>query len=167
MDIFLEYIVKRQKTMQDTFITIGIIIAFLIVLVVGIGLPFGPIIVVAAGYGAYWLITSRSIEYEYIVTNGELDVDKIIAQRKRKRILSIHSRDFEILAPVHDPQYKRDFENVNIQKTVEAMSSMNSGNLYFAVFMKDGARTKLIFEPTEKMLDAFKKFNPRQVHIKK
>ncbi|MCG8499744.1 MAG: DUF6106 family protein [Firmicutes bacterium] len=166
MDIFIEHIVKRQKTAKDALVTVGLIIAVLIVAVFALQFPFGPIIVVAAGYGAYWLITGRNIEFEYIVTNGELDVDKIIAQRKRKRILSVHSKEFEIMAPVHDEKYKRDFTNVNIQKTIEAMSSMRAENLYFAVFKLNGVRTKLIFEPTEKMLNAFKKYNPRQVHLK-
>ena len=168
MDIFIEYLVKRQKTAKDMLIMVGVIFAFFVVLVFGIGIPMvGPFVVAVAGYGGYLLIISRNIEYEYIVTNGELDVDKIISQRKRKRILSISSKQFEILAPVHDQQYMKDFTNVNIQKTIEAMSSMKSPDLYFAVFVLNGVRTKLIFEPSEKMLEAFKKYNQRQVHLKK
>ncbi|MBZ4647496.1 MAG: hypothetical protein PWR27_1529 [Petroclostridium sp.] len=163
MDIFIEHIVQRKKTPQDTLVTVGIMIAVLLIAMFALALPFGPIIVVAVGYGAYWLITSRNIEFEYSVTNGELDVDKIIAQRRRKRILSIHCKEFDIVAPVHDEKYKREFTNVNIKKSIDAMSSMNAENLYFAVFTLDGQKARLIFEPTGKMLEAFKTYIPRKV----
>ena len=41
--------------------------------------------------------------------------------------------------------------------------SKDNGKTYFAVFSKDGQKIKLIFEPTEKMLDSFKIFVPRNV----
>lgn len=40
-------------------------------------------------YGGYILITNMSVEYEYIVTNGEMDIDKIIAKRRRKRLITV------------------------------------------------------------------------------
>lgn len=42
----------------------------------------------AALYGGYYLTTKLDVEYEYIFTNGEIDVDKITAQRSRKRLIT-------------------------------------------------------------------------------
>ncbi|UKI37385.1 MAG: DUF6106 family protein [Clostridiales bacterium] len=36
-------------------------------------------------YGAYILITHFNVEYEYILTNGDIDIDKIIAKKKEKK----------------------------------------------------------------------------------
>ena len=165
MDIFMEYLIERKKTIKDRLLSIAIVILAIILGLTALAFipSFGLFAAVAIGYGAYWLITSRNIEYEYCLTNGELDIDKIIAQRKRKRLLSIHCREFELFAPVHNEKYKREFNNVNIQETIEAMSSMNAENLYFATFVQNGVRTKLIFQPTQKMIDAFKQYNPRKV----
>lgn len=57
------------------------------------------LILCGAIYGAYWLISGMSIEYEYILTNGEIDVDKIIAQRKRKRLVTVSAKTFEAFGP--------------------------------------------------------------------
>jgi hypothetical protein len=165
MDIFIEHLVKKQKTIKDTLLKIAIIGAgFLLAITVLSRLgSVGPILAAVVFYGAYHFITSTNIEYEYSITNGELDIDKIIAQRKRKRILSINCKEFDILAPVNDESYKREFENVNIQKTINAESTIKSNSAYFAVFMHNGVRTRLIFEPTDKMLNAIKKMIPRKV----
>ena len=87
MDIFIEKIVKNID-FKDYLIAAGLIFASFIIL--GLVFVFYPlpfiILVVFFGlcYLLYYLISSRSIEYEYIVTNGELDIDIIIAKRKRK-----------------------------------------------------------------------------------
>ena len=38
-----------------------------------------------------------NVEFEYVLTNGDIDVDKIIAQRKRKRLVSVKCSSFEEL----------------------------------------------------------------------
>ncbi len=47
----------------------------------------GIFLAAAALYGGYYLTTKLDVEYEYI-TNGEIDVDKITAQRSRKRLIT-------------------------------------------------------------------------------
>jgi len=166
MDLFIEYLISRKKTFKDALIIfatiIGVVIIGFGVLLIPLG-SFSLLLAVGVGYAGYFIITSRNIEYEYASTNGKLDVDKIIAQRKRKRILSIHCKEFEIVAPLHEEKYKREFNNVNITKTIDASSTMQSEHAYFAVFTLNGEKCRLIFEPTQKMLDAFKVFIPRNV----
>lgn len=171
MDIFLEYIVPRKKGPKEIAIIIGILLAALILAAIGTFLMLTPlsgisfIVVAAAFYGAYYFITAQNIEYEYIVTNGELDVDKIIHRRKRKRIITVHSRTFDVVAPVGSAEHRGE-ENANFTQVIDASSGFDDGSAYFAVFSKDGQRFKLIFEPTEKMLEAFRTFVPRNVYTK-
>ncbi len=99
MDIFIERIVERKKTIFDYMIIFSIFfgslfVALAIVLFLGIS-PISTILLIVLGYLVYYLISLRKIEYEYAFTNGELDIDKIIAQRKRKRVFSASCRDFE------------------------------------------------------------------------
>lgn len=169
MDIFLEYIVPRKKGAKEIIKTLASVVGVLFLLTICTILmvtPFGGIAIplFAAGvYGAYIIITNQNVEYEYIVTNGELDVDSIIHRRKRKRLISVHSRTFDLVAPCGDSEFARE-ENATFTKVIDASSRMDNGKAYFAVFSKDGMKIKLIFEPTEKMLDAFKMFVPRNVH---
>ena len=92
MDVFLEYIIRHKKNIIDYLICIagflGATVLTVFFTVIGrylLGLAF-PLIV-ASWFGAYMLMNSRYIEYEYILTNNELDVDKIYAKRRRKRIV--------------------------------------------------------------------------------
>lgn len=168
MDIFLEYIVSRKKGAKEILKIVGILIAMLVLLMLCTFLLLTPIsgivLLLIAGviYGAYYLISAQNVEYEYIVTNGELDVDSIVNRRKRKRLITVHSKTFDIVAPVGDARYKNE-ENANFTRVIDASSRANNGMEYFAVFSKDGQKIKLVFEPTERMLEAFKTFVPRNV----
>lgn len=169
MDLFSEYIVKKKKDGKDILKIVGIVIAAIILVFFSFALVAVPILssfamLVTAGiiYGAYYLITNLNVEYEYIVTNGELDVDTILNRRKRKRIITVHSKTFELVAPVGSSEYKSE-ENGNFTRVIDASSGRDNGKTYFAIFSKDGQRIKLVFEPTQKMLDAFKIFVPKNV----
>ncbi len=168
MDVFLEYIVSRKKGTKEILKIVGIVFAMLVLLMASgllVFTPFGSIaLLVAAGivYGAYYLITAQNVEFEYIVTNGEIDVDRIVNRRKRKRLITVHSRTFDIVAPVGSAEHRGE-ENATYTQVIDASSGVDNGKAYFAAFSKDGQRFKLIFEPTEKMLDAFTTFVPRNV----
>ncbi|MDO4156629.1 MAG: DUF6106 family protein [Oscillospiraceae bacterium] len=95
MDHFAEYMVQKRPSAQDR-LKQGFILAAAVVLSVVIGVIalmtgwiFLMVLIVGAIYGAYYLISGCSTEYEYTVTNGELDVDKILGRRKRVHLLTL------------------------------------------------------------------------------
>jgi hypothetical protein len=121
-------------------------------------LPF----TLAAGVFVIVLLFRRTdLEYEYILTNGELDIDKIMGKRKRKRMLtSVNCRSFDVLAPMI-PKYEHEYGKVQL-KRVDISSSQDATGRWFAVYVGDkGVRTLLVFEPNVKMLETLKKFVPR------
>ena len=99
MDTFLEKLVTRKKTLTDYLILAGtVIVGILLImaaLTIQILVQLGLSLLLAAGiiFLGYRIITSRNIEYEYIVTNGDLDIDIIVAKRKRKRIFSANCKE--------------------------------------------------------------------------
>ncbi len=165
MDVFLEKIVKRNRTIFDALIIVGIIVLALSLILIVLSLQFlsafMPFLVVGIGYISYVFIRNRSIEYEYIVTNGELDIDMIIAQKRRKRIFSGNCKDFEMIAKLTSGKY--DHNTQSIKKRITAVSSMQSQDIYFISLTKDGEKTLVMFEPHAKMVDSFKKYIPRKV----
>ncbi|WP_110461514.1 DUF6106 family protein [Ruminiclostridium sufflavum] len=165
MDIFLEKIVKKKKTIADYTIIAGVILLAVLLMLIILSFrflsSFAPLFVVGIGYIAYMLIRNRNIEYEYIVTNGDLDIDIIIAQRKRKRIFSGSCKDFEMIAKLTSGKY--DYNNQNTKDRVVAVSSMDSSDVYFISFIKDGKKSLVFFEPHAKMVESFKKYIPLKV----
>jgi len=167
MDIFLEKIVTRKKTAIDSLIIVGVIIgvivAFFVISMIPQVAQFSMFILVGLGYGAFRLITSRNIEYEYAVTNGDIDIDKIVSQRKRKRIFSARCKDFDIVAPVKSSHYTQNISS--FKNKIECVSSMNDEGIYFFTLKYKGEQTVVYFQPTEKMLNNFTHFDQAKVFL--
>ena len=167
MDTFMEKLVTRKKTYIEHLITAGILIGSLLLITVVLSiqilvqLGLSLIFAVGIGYLAYVLITSRNIEYEYIVTNGDLDIDMIISKRKRKRLFSASCKEFDIVSPVKSSHFNQSVQN--IKNRIDASSSADSPDAYFITLNYNGERTLVIFEPTEKMLTNFRIYIPRKV----
>lgn len=164
MDVFLEKIVKRKKDIKDYLIIAALIIATFVLIFLALNFvppPLSFFFMIGVIYISYLLITTRNIEYEYAVTNGDLDIDKIIAQRKRKRIFSANCKNFEIVAKVkshhYTPQYK------NFKNQMNCASSLDSDDVYFIALQYNNEQTVVYFEPSEKMLNSFKTYIPRKV----
>lgn len=158
MDMFVEQIVAKQKGIKEYAIIFGSITALLIIVmfVLPYLLAFGPLaflLLVGIGYGLWWLLTSLNIEYEYSVTNGDIDIDRIIAKRKRKRIVSVRGSKIEVLEPYNAADYAaRRFD-----RRVIAAPSPNSDMLWcFSYRSKKGGHTLVVFQPEERVLNALK-----------
>ena len=97
MDNISEQLVKIQKTPKDLFLLGSIWLGafFLVFILVFFGLRNSAflsllfILCIGVIFGAFKLSKMLNVEYEYIVVNRDLDIDKITAQSSRKRIVSI------------------------------------------------------------------------------
>ncbi|HBN83370.1 MAG TPA: hypothetical protein DDZ89_05950 [Clostridiales bacterium] len=166
MDLFNEKIVKKNYDYKDAFIVLALIlVAFLLFfLTIFLNLTMAlPIVLIGIGYGLFQLISARHVEFEYSVTNGDMDVDKIIAKRKRVRVFSVEGKNLEMLAKLKSDKYTGDFQSIS--QRVEAVSFMENDDVYFLVAPYKGNRTILFFEPNERMLQDFRKKAPRNVFI--
>jgi len=167
MDTFLEKLVTKRRTINDTLITFGILLAGIILILVVLSIPLlnqlslGLLLAAGVAYLMYRFVSARNVEYEYIVTNGDLDIDKIVSKRKRKRIFSASCKEFEILAKVSSNSFSQSVQS--IKNRIDATSSINSPDAYFATLVYKGEKTVVIFEPDDRMLNNFKVFIPRKM----
>ena len=166
MDMFCEYLVKRKNGTQEKisislFILLGIIFTGFVFLFL---LPFifytiRPLIslifpvLAFSWWGIFTLIKRYNIEFEYTITGSDIDIDKIINMKKRKRILSTSVRRFDIVAPVLSDRYTEEYRSMI---TVDCSKNTDRANTYFAVYSKDNQTKCLIFDPSEKMLGMIK-----------
>ena len=155
MDTFAEQLVVKPMTPQDQLKKTGLILVT-VVLCLGLtylSLTFMPLIllvVCAVAYGAYFLITGMNVEYEYSVTNGELDVDKIIAKRKRKHMLTVKISDFETFGLESEAK----FDNT---VTTFLVGGGDEEHYYAADFQHESlGRVRLVFSPNERVLEAIR-----------
>lgn len=170
MDIFCEFIVRHKKSIKDYLIMAGadiaaMILVFAVILFYNYTFGFGFFIIAAIIYGAYILIRSRFVEYEYALTNNELDIDKIMAKKKRKHILTVDFKQTEICAAVNDGNYSSEYNNTaSLTKTYD-FTGICDYDVYFADFNTGSGRIRILFNPNDKMKDSLRIINPRSVHI--
>ena len=160
MDNFSEQLVKKQYTGSDrikTILTIvigGLIALFFVVtslLSLGSGLFafVGMILAVGAALVTFKMYRDTQIEYEYAYTNGELDIDKIIAQRKRSEMISVEVRKFTDFG-----RYNAETPEESAETTVIMASDNIASHEYYADFPhEDYGSVRLVFSPDERMLE--------------
>ena len=185
MDIFMEYLVAKKKDTKDKLIIAGIIAAgvvislamFALMLILALAMaqsenPIGTftfsigfVLVLFLWYGAVLLINMRSIEYEYIVTNNELDIDKVMSKKGRKHLVTIDVREAACMAGIDDDMHNEVYRNPpHGVRVLDYSAHSANGYTYFIDAPIDGERTIVLLELTGRMVDALWKVNPRNVH---
>ena len=162
MDTFFEQIIKINKTGKSLAGVLGIwflalVLSFAVFLFSGYLGAFFVLIIAGIIYGAFKLSSLFNIEYEYIITNGSMDVDKIVNKSSRKRVLS-----FELPNVTRLEKYNPNIlNNINTKEVVFACNQ-NDDNAYLMVAEKDGGKASyLIFSPNDKIKSAIIKFVPK------
>lgn len=169
MDNFAEQLVSRNETRSEKINKIatlisGILFTICLALMGILQLSRLPIalmffiLAVGGGYVTYLLFQGRYVEYEYTFTNGELDIDKIIARKKRKALLSVEVRTFSDFG-----KYSDDMEESEDMTVVFATDNIASNEYYADFDHKEYGKTRLVFVPDEKMLGNIKKFLPAKL----
>jgi len=156
MDTFFEQIVRRKKTTTDLLLLSATVagaffLAYLSLwLMQYIGMLF---IVLLAGVivGLWWVFTMTGVEFEYSVTNGDIDIDQITGKRNRKRIVSVAGRRVESCGRYSADVGQRAFD----RKLMTGPSPLAKGLWYFTYRSKKNGHTLVIFQPNEKVLPAF------------
>ncbi len=156
MDTFVEQIVKKKKTPAEWLIIIGTVLAAAVLLLTVFCIPMiitipllSTLLILGIGYGGWWIITNQYIEYEYCVTNGDIDIDVITAKRKRKRVVSVVGRKVESLLPydaakVNEKTYQR--------VVIAAPSKDETGLWCFTYHSKKNGHTLVVFQPEQRVL---------------
>ncbi len=163
MDMFIEKIVKKRKSVADIMLILLIIVAAMIIsyfLIIFVP-QFSMFLIIGAFYLAYTLISKLNIEYEYALTNGALDIDMIINQKKRKRLLSTNSKEFDVVAKVDSLKHTKEIREC--KNTKDYTSHRKDADVWFISLRKDGQYTVILFEPNEKMIDSIATYIPRKV----
>ncbi len=166
-DIFMEKIVARRKTNLDYLKIGGALAGGLVFLIFGVPLASAyvsfitPLLVIAVGYGIWYLLISLNREFEYIVTNGDLDIDMIISKRKRKRVFSGKAKEFELLAKVDSDEYQK--AQKGNYKLLDCSAFIGAKDNWFVLADYKGQRLMVVFAPDERMLANMKRFNPNKI----
>lgn len=163
MDNFHEQLVKKYPSAKDNALKLMIIflsVAIFVLSITGIVLfGFVPLIVIGAAglYGGYYLLGFTVTEYEYAITNNDVDIDKITGKRSRKRLVSFK------LSSVTDWGEYDDNSGAGVDATV--LASDNSGyNLWYVVANTErNGKVMVLFTPDSDTLETINSSVPFQL----
>ena len=162
-EVFVEQIVKRRISISGILLRMLFIFltlaGLMIMMILGM---LGFTIAILLGYATYLVWAYTSVEYEYSFLNGELSVDKIIGQRKRKSIASYDIKEAEIVAPLVSDAVVRASCNAIIK---DYSTRINNNDVYAMIINNSNGKFKVVFEPNEKVLEAM--YHVRPAIVKK
>lgn len=170
MDIYKEQLVVKKSTSSDFAKKVMILGgAALIILGCVFFLPisgqfyFIPLLIVAGViYAMFVFYPQLNTEYEYIFTNGDLDVDKVIGKAKRKRMATIAMNTVEEFGR-YDPAA---FEGRSFSTRLFACSAPTDPDTYYAVLTHPKHKDMLlVFNPNEVILESIREYLPRTANI--
>lgn len=103
------------------------------------------------------------IEYEYVVSSGELSLAVIYGNRTRKKMLEVKISEAEKIAPYNDAA-KASLGSVQIKNVYNILKSKSYENAYYALFdIPKKGKTIVLFEGNEKALKIMRFYNPRTI----
>lgn len=159
-DTFVEELVVRRNSVLNLLAMIGMVLAAF--LLAGVSFIFlsglFPAILAILVCGVYLGIKFQGVEYEYSFTNGDFDVDKIMAKRKRKSLVEINQKQIKVMAP-YTVQYECETKEYNVSSVIDASAHKNAANRWFMIYEdKDGKYVFLVFQPSKRFREAMQKY---------
>jgi len=157
-DVFLEQIVNKRDGIKDRvlkalILSVGVLLFLLFFFLSGYTQLFGTyIFVVGVGFVAlaWYIVSGLNLEFEYIYTNGEIDIDKISAKRKRKRLISVRVSLFQEFGIYNHEEQKAIKYDIRYYAGINPLEP----DSYYAVFPdKEGKKCLLVFNPNERLLE--------------
>lgn len=155
MDRFSEQLVERTSDKKTMFLK-GLVVAGVIAVIALLGFLMVifqytiALFCLVAAAGAIWLgmyiIQGLNVEYEYIVTNDDLDVDKISGKRKRKRLISIDLKSVDEFAPYVDGT------ELNTDVTVLADDGTGYDLWYVFIETESNGKVAVVFNPDSRTI---------------
>lgn len=169
LDMYSEKLVRRKPStktivLKAAIATLTMFLAYLVFYIFSSSLQligFMPIAVAAILFVGWKAFTFFNTEYEYTVTNGSLDIDKIVAKKSRKRLCTVLAKNIETLAP-YTPDYRGAYDTGAFKETIDARSDEKNeeGVWYVVGEATKGGRVRILFEPDDRALYIFERNIP-------
>ncbi|MGO5051199.1 DUF6106 family protein [Lachnospiraceae bacterium LCP25S3_G4] len=158
-DFYTEQLVKKKSPVSDIFVKAGLIIVTILSFFIIFKFPFAIIAPIVMILLDVVMFKRLNVEYEYLYVNGDLDIDKIMAKSKRKRILGINIADLELIAPSGSAEVRL-YQNI---KPCNYSSRESNHKTYEMIVLKNGEKKRIIFEPNQTILEGIRMLAPRKV----
>ena len=168
-EVFKEYLIKQKKSPKDVLAQTGLVggavILSFILFIMG-GDFIGPILIVGIVFGTGFLFNKFSREYEYILTNNELDIDVIYNRNARKRVMTIDMKKINVMASINDERHTNEINRQGM-KVINSSDNENGDNTYAIITDSEKhGLCKVLITPNDTLLEELYRQAPNKVFKK-
>jgi hypothetical protein len=159
-DTFVEELVVRRNNLGNLLIQILFVLGAIVLAAACFLFLSGlfPALLAILVAGAYLGIKFQGVEYEYSFTNGELDIDKIMAKRKRKRLVEIDHKQIQVMAP-YTAEYESETKDYQVTQVIDTSSHKNAPGRWFFIYEnQEGKYVFVVFQPSKRLREAMRKY---------
>ncbi len=174
MDIYYEQMLKKKlnavdwvKIIASGLVALNFTLFIVFCFLAGITFyGFNFLIILGLWWGFAWIIKGTSVEYEYTITNHELDIDIIKGKSKRKHITTINLKNIEFFGNVGD---ERIIEILNARpkpkKSYYLLPDRSADNICVTevISKKDNSIVRVFVAPDSQLFEYIWKANPKVV----
>lgn len=166
-DVYTEESVSRVTPKMTTILNIFLVIFTVFVALEFIfidykvfGIPLVAMVIVC-----YFAFQNSQVDFDYVYTNGLLEITKVFRKRKRKDLICCEMKDVVVMA-----KSKTEPVKPYIGKSMKTYdcTSHESNVAYYTMIVrseKHGGEIKILFEPGEELLDIMHRMCPDKVHV--
>ncbi|MBQ9233878.1 MAG: hypothetical protein IJ167_07575 [Lachnospiraceae bacterium] len=169
MDNYTEQLISvkpRLKQLMPLFVAI-MITSFGVMIAVFINFSTGAMLVIIGGIAIHFTKNNMLLEYEYIFTNGDFEVARILAKSTRKNICEINEEDLKRILPYNSDKFQNELD-INSKMKVKDYSSgeKNERKDCFAFIKNDNGRDlAIILELNDKNKDYIKSVYKNKIEL--
>ena len=163
-DTYVELLIKRKnspigKALRFACIFMGVMQIMLYVLSKGFFFVGTALIFFALAYFSAFIFR---IEYEYLLVDKQLSIDKIMNRSKRKKVAEYDlATELELFAPIASPHLERYKEMVNAKR--DYTSGTGEGVVYGLVVHVEKTLELIQLDVSDALLEQISMISPRKV----
>ncbi len=152
---YAEYLASRRpNTMYRILAILCGILAFVCLLGIYAVSVIAAVPAILLGIGAWYLFSHSEVEYEYLLLEQELSIDRILNRSSRKQIFSVSVKDIELMAPANSSRCQSWLQRK--LPITDYASDLPGTNKYMVVCRGKGQPKLFYFSPGEEMLEQFR-----------
>jgi hypothetical protein len=157
MDKMNERVVNAKPEGGTYLAILGSILIMLVgVLMVLMVSLFGILVIMVGGYVFAYVKDGLNLEYEYTLTNGDIDVAKILAKNRRKEIASISADSITYMNYADSDRVKNDLDVKKGSVKIRNFSGRAEDGKDVAIYSSDGKGDAIsIFNFDDKCLGTY------------
>lgn len=171
MDGIVEQIVSRKGGLKRKTVVVFVILTLVLVACMALYIAiyvtaFAALGFLVFGFSAYiswYIISIQKVDFEYDLISGDMSIDRIVANRKRKRLATFRVNRIEDFGDLKDLE----IDLKTVSKVIKASITEYGEDVKYAIVHTDKyGRTLILFSPDERTMNAMKPFFKGEIFTK-